>query len=720
MKRIPIYYLFALILFIFSIIGILSFGKSYLEIAKTTTENTVQQNTNLIDIFSKTVQTNAHHDISRLIIQIVTIIVFARFFGLIIKQLGQPAVIGEIAAGILLGPSFIGHFFPNITAFIFPDDSLKILQTVSQLGLILFMFIVGMELDIDTIKSKAKSAIFTSHVSIMISIALGMSLSILLYKEFMPKSSNYIAFSLFMGASMSITAFPVLARIIQERGIIKTPIGLIAITVAAMDDFTAWMVLAIVLAIVKAESILSIFVTIIITITFISFMIFIIRPILQRMANIYISREIIGKGVMSAVIVLVFGSALVTELIGIHALFGAFIAGVIMPSHSRFRRIITDRIEDLSISLLLPLFFAYTGLRTQIGLLNDWHTWSYVFLIIAIASIGKFIGATIGSRVSGLSWRETFTLGALINTRGLVELVFLNIGYDLGILSPTIFVMMVLMALATTFMTGPLLTLINLPIREDNDTKVNRIAELLEKYKYKILLPFGPPESGLRLYRLVSGLINRSKKIQNTSIIALHLSPPPDFSVEIDDRIDEKQFSLILEEAQNDEINIQTLLLTSTSISSDIAKVSQTLDANLIILGAAQTVFGKKIIAGKVKEIIKESPTHIGVFMDMGLSQLESIAIVYRNESENFLLELGKMYNENSNIKITIFHPESTRFLDESGQKINFEILDESKLKDKFDLIIMDIEYWDNLNERKSEIINSSSSTSMLIIKIKH
>jgi Kef-type K+ transport system membrane component KefB len=264
-----------------------------------------------------------------------------------------------------------------------------------------------------------------------------------------------------MGIAMSITAFPVLARIIKERGLTKTPLGVLAITCAAADDVTAWCMLAAVIAIVKAGSITSSLFTIGLAIVYILFMLYIIKPWLQKISEKRVKEGMIDKTIIGISFFLLLLSAYFTEIIGIHALFGSFIAGVVMPNNIRFKEILTDKIEDVSTILLLPIFFAFTGLRTQIGLLNEGHLWVFCVLIISVAIIGKLVGSALTARIIGRSWKDSLSIGALMNTRGLMELIVLNIGYDLGVLGPEIFSILVLMALFTTFMTGPLLNFIN-------------------------------------------------------------------------------------------------------------------------------------------------------------------------------------------------------------------------------------------------------------------
>jgi len=403
---------------------------------------------------------HAMNPLSILLLQIIIIVGLSRIFGFLFRMMGQPAVVGEIISGIMLGPSLVGHYFPEFSSFIFPGESLINLQFLSQIGLAFFMFVVGMELDISKIRSRAGDALVVSHATITLNYFLGVVLAYYLYENFAGKDTSFISFALFMGIAMSITAFPVLARILQEKGLTKTPLGNMAITCAAIDDVTAWCLLAVIIGVVKAEDPSGAMVTIGLAIAFVIFTFRVIGPMLNRLQD----KDIYGKHSRTVIIlafVVLFISAYIAQLIGIHSLFGAFLAGTVMPVRMRFKEILTDKIEDVSVVILLPIFFAFTGLRTQIGLLNEGSLWLTCFVVIAVAATGKFGGAALSSRMMGLKWNDALSLGALMNTRGLMELVVLNIGYDLGILSPEIFAMLVLMALSTTFMTGPLLKLIS-------------------------------------------------------------------------------------------------------------------------------------------------------------------------------------------------------------------------------------------------------------------
>lgn len=402
---------------------------------------------------------NIQQPLALLLLQVLIVVLAARLFGWLANRIGQPSVVGEIIAGVCLGPSLFGMLWPDGKDFLFPADSLKNLQFLSQIGLAFFMFVIGMELDINKIKNKAHDAVMISHASIVIPFFLGVLLAYNIYTQFSMPNVSFLGFALFMGIAMSITAFPVLARIVQERKLTGTPLGILAITCAAADDVTAWCILAVVITVVKAGSLWSAAATLLMAMAFLGVMLYVVKPYLNNRIP-----KLMAAGKTKAVVGLAFSmlllSAFVAEVIGIHALFGAFLAGVIIPAEVSVQKLLQDKLEDVSVLLLLPIFFAFTGLRTQIGLLSQGHLWATFGWIMLVAVGGKLGGSAITAKLMGQPWAESIAIGALMNTRGLMELIVLNIGYDLGILSPEIFAMLVLMALATTFMTGPLLDLV--------------------------------------------------------------------------------------------------------------------------------------------------------------------------------------------------------------------------------------------------------------------
>ena len=351
---------------------------------------------------------NLQHPLSILLLQVILIVVAARLVGLLFLRMGQPAVIGEMVAGIILGPSLLGALFPAAQSFLFPASSMGSLRTLSQVGVILFMFVVGLDLNLQHLRLKAHAAVLVSHASIMVPFLLGIGLSLLIYSTLASPHVSFTAFSLFIGVAMSITAFPVLARIIEERGLNKTYLGSTAIACAAVDDVTAWCILAIVVAIAKANGLIGSVTTILLTLLFISVTLFLLKPRANRLLKEKISSGRTSKGTIAIVLLIIFTSALFTELIGIHALFGAFLAGVVMPSHEGLRNYLRERLEPFSSGFLLPLFFAFTGLRTQIGLLDDWQSWLICLAIIGVAIAGKLGGSMMAARLTGMNWRESF------------------------------------------------------------------------------------------------------------------------------------------------------------------------------------------------------------------------------------------------------------------------------------------------------------------------
>jgi Kef-type K+ transport system membrane component KefB len=403
---------------------------------------------------------NIESPFSRLLLQFIVIVAASRTLGTIFSRFGQPAVIGEMAAGILLGPSLFGWLCPAAFGFVFSSDSLQGLRLFSQIGVCLFMFVVGMELEVSYLRQKAQAVFVISQASIIFPYLLGVIMALWLYPTYAGPAVSFVSFALFMGIALSITAFPVLARILQERGIAKSPLGATALACAAINDVTAWSILAFVVAIAQATNLASTALCLSLVVLFVAGMLLIARPQLASwLGRYYIEKNEPGRAVLAGALIFMTASALATEVIGIHALFGAFLAGVVMPTQKGFRDFLVLRIGTFSSLFLLPLFFAFSGLRTHIGLLNDMASWLICIAIVGAAIFGKLGGTLLSARLTGMNWGEAFGLGALMNTRGLVELVALNIGYDLGILTPAIFAMMVLMSLVTTFLTGPLLSL---------------------------------------------------------------------------------------------------------------------------------------------------------------------------------------------------------------------------------------------------------------------
>lgn len=694
--------------------------------------------------FTETFAQNLTHPLALLLIQIVTIILAAKFFGWICTKIGQPTVVGEMIAGIMLGPSLLGLYFPEMSAFLFPKRSLGNLQFLSQIGLILFMFIVGMELDLKVLRSKTREAIVISHASIIFPFTLGVGLAYFIYHLFAPERVQFLSFALFMGIAMSITAFPVLARIVQERGITRTKLGAIAITCAAADDITAWCILAAVIAITKAGSFVSSLYTIIFAVAYVLLMVKVVRPFLARIGNIYNSKESLTKPIVAIFLLTLIVSAGVTEVIGIHALFGAFMAGAIMPDNVKFRNLFIEKVEDVALVILLPLFFVFTGLRTQVGLLNDPELWKITGLIILIAVAGKFLGSALAAKFVGQTWKDSLSLGILMNTRGLMELVVLNIGYDLGVLNPEIFSMMVLMALVTTFMTGPALDFINWIFKSER-LQVPP-AELKEISRYKILFYFDKPGSARSLLRLANAFT--SKLNGNASLTALHLSPVNELHYYNTDEYEIKTFKPVVDESISLNRKVITLFKASTDLDSEIINVANKGDYDMLLINLRESIYegsflGRLLgfttriinpetllntVTGKdnlfdtspfdehTRLVISKSQIPVGVLIDKNLHKVEQVFIPVFDEKDFILIDYAQKLIHNVGAQVTISDAagiikgnavvkERIRAIEQVAPNhiriYNEKIVKRESLK-QYDLMLTSLDSWKKLVESKS------------------
>ncbi len=647
-----------------------------------------------------------------LILQLVVILLAARIMGYLFQRIGQPLVIGEIVAGLLLGPSVLGTLAPQASGLIFPEESVGILQQLSQLGLIFFMFIIGMELDVNAFKKSANKAVWISIASLVIPFITGIILAYYLQDDFAPKNVQFSYFALFMGTTMCITAFPVLARIVQERKLTKTPVGTMAISVAAIGDVVAWCILAVVIALVKSGGISHSFLTIGLSVIYILFMFFLVKPFMYRLGRVYSSRETMGKPIVAFVFLLIMVSSLITEAIGIHALFGAFMAGLIMPENLNFKRIFTEKIEDISMVILLPLFFVSTGLRTEIGLINTGHLWVICLVITLMAIIGKFGGTLLASRYVGLNWNHSLVLGVLMNSKGLMELIVLNIGYDLGIIGPEIFVMLVLMALATTLLTGPGLNLINA-------LQPKKVPRVTREKKYKIMLSFANPKMGGTLLNLTHQLV--AAKACDTQFTALHISPRSDLSPDDAMIFEKESFGPIRRYAETNRLALSTIYRNTSDIHGEILNNCKLEKPDFLLLGSARSVFSSDILGGILKRIIHEANCDILVFNERNFSEIQSVLIVFFGNGDEYLFDYAKMLNHNSGRKFYAYYrglenKESADAFNNSGipmVPVTGSMLQPAFLR-SIDLVMVSEQNWKALEEKNNLPVNQFPS--LLII----
>ncbi len=601
------------------------------------------------------------HTVVLVLVEVLIVIGLSRLMGLVCRAFKQPLVIGEIIAGIMLGPSLFGLVAPNLATALFPAETLPFLNVLSQVGLIFFMFLIGLELDPKYLKGNLELAILTSHVSILVPFSLGSLLALLLYPLVSNASVPFTAFALFLGAAMSITAFPVLARIITENNLQNTRLGTLALTCAAVDDVTAWCLLALAIAVAKAalspsgsQDMTGVVATLVEALLYIGFMVTVGRWFLQKLSRYYNLTGRLSQLVLAWIYMGVVASALITELIGIHLIFGAFLLGAVMPKNPGLVRELAHKTEDFVLTFLLPIFFAYSGIRTQIGLLNSPELWLLCLAVVGVAIIGKYVGTYVAARVGGIEDREASALGWLMNTRGLTELIVLNIGLSLGVISPLLFTMLVIMALVTTVMTSPLLEwtypkkLIKLDLVEPQPDIESSLKA--SQPTYRILVPVANPSTQKGLMQLavaIAGNRLQSAVVHPLSLIQLEedylfRSTP----AEADRLIQERRSRLeeliqSLEPPENRQL-VHPIVRIANDVARATAQIAEIDHANLIMVGWHRPAFSSNRLGGRVGQILTQARVDVAVFVDRGRDRLESILVPYAaNIHDDLALELA-------------------------------------------------------------------------------
>jgi Kef-type K+ transport system membrane component KefB len=561
-------------------------------------------------------------------LSVVIVLIVARLFGILAVRVGQPRVMGEVIAGIVLGPSVLGAISANLQAAAFPTDVLPAIGFAANLGLVFFMFLVGLEVDRDQLRGKATQAAAISNASVALPMVIGIVAALPLYTLVGP-NKKFVAFALFMGVAMSITAFPVLARILAERRMLSRPVGSLAIACAAIDDVTAWFLIALATTVAVSGSFGDVARTIGEATAFTLVMWFVVRRILARMATAFDEVGRIPVGWFAAIVVGVLASAYVTETINIAFIFGGFIMGMIMPRHARLTEEVTRRIDDFVVTLLLPLFFVYTGLKTNIGLLDRPELWLMTVALIAIAIVGKLAGAAIAARVSGFDWRASAVIGTLMNTRGLTELIVLNLALSAGAISNALFAALVLMALVTTLMAGPLLRLLD-PRNEYGAQVEDEFAAAAQASAQEhpdLAVPersiVVAPQTDAALDQLVAlGEPLARSDPPRELIIARLVQPPRAAGVRGGLQTENLQLELASKAINEvrarlaaDGVAARGVALTSASIGADLAHIAEREPVDLILIEARRRLIGEGVPLGEVATLLERAPCDVAVLI---------------------------------------------------------------------------------------------------------
>jgi Kef-type K+ transport system membrane component KefB len=645
--------------------------------------------------FAKLVE-NSSSFVSKTIFQIILILLLSRMIGIFFRRMGQPTVLGEIIAGIFLGPTFLGYFFPQTFLFLFPLEELKVLEILSQIGLILFMFVIGMQIDFKLVLNKVQNSTLVSHTSLLIPFLSGLFVAKFLFEKYAPANVYFNDYSIFMGIAFSITAYPILIKILKEKGLTKTPVGQLALSSSAFGDILAWILLAIVILLHKSSNWQIISFSIVFMAIYCLIMVYIFHPFLKRLSEIYVSRENLTRSAMAIVFIVLFLSSFLTEILGFHFLIGAFFAGVVMPSDQKLKDLISERIDYVALVFFLPLFFALVGLKTNLLLFSN--IWSIIalFLIFISAFLSKFITVLLTSRFVGMNWRDSLSLAALMNTRGIMELIIISIAYQMNIFDPVIYTSLVVMTLCSTFLTRPLLKFFQSEAFDEN------AKQPLEAFR-KILISFGQPSMGVALIKLSDFLFANYR--DTTQITAIHITPTEVLSSIEELEYKQRSFSEIEELMKELKLDVEMVHKTTENVTYEILNQAKKMNSRFLFIGAAKSLFTKNILGGKIRSILSYAPCNVGVLLDNGLDRINKVLILKRTTNslgfEKLLYYIQKVHGKS--IHQMLVSP--------------FTSLSHEDFND-YQLVIVEIDLWKEREEFLEMEIQSLSS-SFLIVQFK-
>lgn len=747
-RHITLYWAILVILFLASLWVTTSFLMPYLAPGQHISQESEGGLSEAFTVFTQSIQHHVESTMGLLILQIIVILSVARVARWLFIRIKQPAVIGEIVAGILLGPTLLGALAPDLFAWLFPQSSIGNIELLSQFGLILFMFTIGMELRIEDIRSQAKQALVISQSGIFIPFILGLVLSAITYQRY-ASEVPFFSLALFIGISLSITAFPVLARIIQERNMSQTTLGKLTLNTAAAGDILAWLMLAAIMAITQSGNFTSALFNLLFLVLYMAFALGVLRPLFSMVGRIYNRQELLDKSMVGGIFILLLLSAYLTELLSMHALFGAFIFGLVMPENLKFRHIMTEKVEDVSLNIFLPLFFVSSGLRTELGLLNTVEIWMLLLLFVLAAVVGKIGGTYIAARICNISKKESLYLGSYMNTRGLMELVVLKIGLDMGILPPVIFAILVMMTLITTVMTAPLIHFIDLiSNRLKNRSKKADESTAMQR----ILIAFGRPETGAKLLHLAHSIFPRKRLDQGISL--LHVTIMEDLSTINAETFFEENFQPGLQKAKQLSLNVTPIYRATEQVTEEIVAQANNPEHNFLLVGAGLNLsedeqdkdfislrkqikqkwisipiastevllHARNLFNDKMEQFAKNAHTELGIYVERDPAEISQVLIATADSKEYsdiapYALEFASHHKATTTVWAPSLHQVDSAITTDDLPK-NIKLLPSNsplELLTQYQFLFISYQLWESLTEKHPETLTLIPST--LIIR---